>query len=139
MQLCRDPRLARREVPVVRMLSMTADELRGRAEALDEAIAAIGGVEHEVVAVKDEPGGGSLPDVLLDGYAVSVTVAGLAPAELERRLREAPTPIVARVSKEQVLLSARTIMDGDVERVCAALSEIAQVGGEEPPAGGAER
>lgn len=139
MQLCRDPRLARREVPVVRMLSMTADELRGRAEALDEAIAAIGGVEHEVVAVKDEPGGGSLPDVLLDGYAVSVTVAGLAPAELERRLREASTPIVARVSKEQVLLSARTIMDGDVERVCAALSEIAQVGGEEPPAGGAER
>ena len=43
------------------------------------------------------------------------------------------------MSKEQVLLSARTIMDGDVERVCAALSEIAQVGGEEPPAGGAER
>ena len=89
--------------------------------------------------MKDEPGGGSLPVVLLDGYAVSVNVAGLAPAELERRLREAPTPIVARVSKEQVLLSARTIMDGDVERVCAALSEIAQVGGEEPPAGGAER
>ncbi|MGI6756071.1 MAG: L-seryl-tRNA(Sec) selenium transferase [Atopobiaceae bacterium] len=139
MQMSREPKLAQQEVPVVHMLSMSAEKLKVKAEAMEAAIdQAVPEVVHEVVAVQDETGGGSLPGIMLDGYAVSISVPGLDPNQLEEQLRHAQVPIVARVSREHVLLSARTIMDGDVELVCRALATVVQEAAGAPSGGGVQ-
>lgn len=82
LRLYEDPETAKRELPVLRMLSAPQSELRSAAEALArELSAACASLCFEAVPCKDEPGGGSLPTVELPGWAVAVE--GCAPDRLE--------------------------------------------------------
>ena len=58
-------------VPVQRMLAMTADEIRARAEALAAAIARRSGWRVEIVAGASAVGGGSAPGVELPTHGSS--------------------------------------------------------------------
>lgn len=127
MQLYRDPKQAAEKIPVVRMLAMDAEACRAHARALDERIAnEVPGIGHQVLDVQDEVGGGSMPGVMLDGAAVAIDVPGLAAAELERRLRDVPKPVITRLYKDRVLVCVRTLQEGDDGLVCEALAEVAR-------------
>ena len=71
-------------MPVQRMLTMTADEIRARAEALAGAIAKIGGWRAEIVQGVSAVGGGSAPGVELPTWLVAIERDGLTPDALER-------------------------------------------------------
>ena len=125
LRYSKDTALARERIPALRMLSMTESECREAACQLEARLrAAAPGVETQVVATEDEAGGGSLPGVTLPGAAVAVTVGGLAPAELEAKLRARTVPIIARISRDSVLLCARTLSEGDGAEVAAAVAEV---------------
>ncbi|MCG8587768.1 MAG: L-seryl-tRNA(Sec) selenium transferase [Proteobacteria bacterium] len=113
------------EFPVVRALTTPAEVLAPRARALADAL------EKSVPASLEigwEPesarvGGGSLPEVELDTWVV--TVRGTpSPEALARELRRAPVPVLARVRDDALRLDVRTFLDGDdalvVDAVVAA-------------------
>jgi len=50
-------------------------------------------------------------------------------AELERRLRRLDTPVIARIEEGRLLLDVRTVADGEVRELAAALA--AALGGTE--------
>jgi L-seryl-tRNA(Ser) seleniumtransferase len=107
------------DVPVVAMLHARADELRQRAEWMAAQL----GPGAEVVSVRTVVGGGALPGVELDSWAVAL---GGAPADrIEQRLRQGEVPVVARVDQGRVLLDLRTVppaQDADlVDLTLAAL------------------
>lgn len=125
LRYSKDSALAIERVPALHMLSLSENECRERAHSLEKLIkAAAPMVTTQVIETHDEAGGGSLPGVLLPGAAVSVSVPGLAPAELEKYLRARRVPVIARIYRESVLFSARTLCEGDGEEISRALAEL---------------
>ena len=125
-----DPACAREQVPALRMIAEGPDILEPRANELASALDDVPGALTQVLPVTDEVGGGSLPGVELEGRAVALTLEGVAAEYLERKLRCALHPIVARVSEGRVLFSVRTLMAGDVQRIADTVRTIVGERGE---------
>jgi len=106
LALYRDPERARREIPVLRMLTEDLTTIKARAQAL-------GG---ELIEGDSEVGGGSFP-----GAKLKTWLAGFPDPRLAERLRANDPPIIARVAGSRVLLDARTIFPQQVDTVVAAL------------------
>ena len=117
-----DPRAAERDIPVLSMLSETGDVLRQRAEKLCDDIRKHGG-NAEAIKTKSVAGGGAVPGLELDSYAV-VPASKENTEEIERRLRNMPTPIIGRLENDRLLLDVRTIFEDDFEYIVNAVTEI---------------
>jgi L-seryl-tRNA(Ser) seleniumtransferase len=107
-------------IPVQRMLAMTADEIRARAEVLAAALEAIGGWHAELVPGSSAIGGGSAPGVELATWLVAIAKDGLTPYAVEQRLRRLTPPVIARIERDQLLLDLRTVLP-DQDRTLATL------------------
>jgi len=116
---------ARKEIPVLRMITMTEEQLNHKAIKLMNMI-----IEHcpesscEIVDVKDQIGGGSAPLVRLKGKAVSLVVNGISPEQIERSLRKAQVPVICRIAEDRVLLDVRTIEEEEFDLVITAVMGI---------------
>ena len=106
-----DEARAVREIPTLRMLTYSHDELRKRAQRLSRKIRTTipSGVKIGVRGDVSQVGGGAYPVQLLPTYVVTLNPDHGSVHQLEKRLREGNPPIIARVSKEEVLLDVRTI------------------------------
>lgn len=114
LALYRDPEAARRELPVLAMLSVTEDELLERAQALACACAG------ELVRSSARVGGGALPLLELEGPAVALGPRELDPAALARTLRLGEPALIGRISHGRLLLDPRTLAPGEVAAAGAA-------------------
>jgi L-seryl-tRNA(Ser) seleniumtransferase len=104
-----DPERALAEVPVLRMLREAPETVRGRAERLAELT---GGEVEETVA---RVGGGALPLAELPSYACALEES------LAEPLRRGEPPVVGIVRDGRLLLDCRTLTDGEVDEVAAAV------------------
>jgi L-seryl-tRNA(Ser) seleniumtransferase len=95
---------ATREVPVWRMISMSPDQARVRAEAWKESLG-----RGEVVASESTVGGGSLPDESMPTFVLALNVKSLD--KFLKRLRDANPPVVARTENDLILLDPRTVLE----------------------------
>jgi len=75
----------------------------------------------EVLEVNDETGGGSLPNVVLPGFAVALEPKGISVSQLEKRLRLGNPPIISRIYENKLLLSVRTILPGEEDKIAKNL------------------
>lgn len=110
LRLYLDEERARREVPVLRLLGTSVEELRQRALALAARLAALPGVAL-ARAVADEAfvGGGSLPDQAMPTWVVELKAADLGEDALAQRLRSGAPAVMARVRGATLALDVRTI------------------------------
>ncbi|HVH10094.1 MAG TPA: L-seryl-tRNA(Sec) selenium transferase [Gemmatimonadales bacterium] len=113
LALYRDPDRARREIPVLRMLTETLPEIRRRAEALQQALAGAA----DVVPGESEVGGGSFPGAKLETWLVALRPAALAAQALAERLRLGSPPVIVRIVDDRVVLDPRTLLSGQAETV----------------------
>ncbi len=109
-------------LPVLKMLTASAEDLQAAAERLREATAAAVPVtwQVDVRPTIAEVGGGSLPGTRLPSYAVAIR-SPLAPERLEHALRASHPPVFGRISEDAVLLDVRTLLPGDELAVVEAL------------------
>jgi len=112
LALYRDPDVARREIPVLRMLTEDLESVKRRGEAL------LQGVKGELVPGESEVGGGSFPGAKLPTWLVSLPDESLA-----GRLRANDPPIIARVANGRTLLDPRTILPHQIDAVIRALND----------------
>lgn len=125
LQYCHDTSLAAEKIPVISMLTMTEDKCREKAEKLMHLIESrIDGCITRLMPVQDEPGGGSLPGLMLDGYAVAVKLPGISPERAEHMLHCRSVPVIARISKDSLVFSVRTIFENEYEEIAEALEEL---------------
>ena len=96
-------------VPVLRMLTTTADEVRARAETVSAAIGAISGWRAELVPGASAIGGGSAPGVQIPTWLVAIEKQHATADALETDLRRLSPPVIARIERDRVLLDLRTI------------------------------
>jgi L-seryl-tRNA(Ser) seleniumtransferase len=111
-------------VPVQRMLTMTVDEVRGRAETLAAAIGTATGWRAELIAGASAIGGGSAPGVELPTWLVAIAKDELSPDALEERLRRLTPPVIARIEGDRVLLDLRTVLPVQDAHLATLLSGI---------------
>jgi L-seryl-tRNA(Ser) seleniumtransferase len=116
LALYRDPERARREIPVLAMLTADARTLRARAERLAGAVA--GATIVEAVA---RAGGGALPLLELPGPAVAVGPHGAGAEDLAAALRAGDPPLVARIADGRVVIDPRTLADDELDQAVGAL------------------
>jgi L-seryl-tRNA(Ser) seleniumtransferase len=96
-------------IPIQRMLTMTADEVRARASVVASALAAIAGWRADVIAGASAIGGGSAPGVELPTWLVAIEKDRTPPDALEELLRRLTPPIIARIERDRVVLDLRTL------------------------------
>lgn len=132
LQYCRDPKLAKEKIPALHMLSKPEADCRETAERLRwRILEKAPDVDARVIPVKDEAGGGSMAGVLLDGAAVAVQIPDLAPEKAEVLLHGMTVPVIARISREGLLFSARTLFEENLEEIADAVRVLYdQAGGQ---------
>ena len=119
-----------RELPVARMLALSASTLRERAVALAAAIEArLRQPARWVRAVSviegvSKVGGGAFPEAELPTTLVALEVGANHIERFARALRLRPLPILGRIGNEQWLLDPRTLLAGDAEAIVTALAEL---------------
>ena len=123
LRLYLDPALARREIPVLRMLSMSPVEIGERAGGLARRLRERG-IQAETRPGRSAVGGGAAPGADLPTELVVLQPADREAPELERRLRSGEPPVVARIAGDSLVLDLRTV-DADLDdtllrALCAA-------------------
>jgi L-seryl-tRNA(Ser) seleniumtransferase len=114
---------AAREVPVARMLWLTAEEIRARARALASALRARGAeADVAVVPGSSAVGGGAAPTVELETALVAIAARAHSPDVLTARLRGGDPPVVARVADGRLVLDLRTVDPADEPALLEALA-----------------
>ena len=114
---------ASEEIPVLRMLAITLQELEIRCAQMVDAIE-----NHElitqVIAVESVVGGGTTPKARLKSFAVSLKHAALHNDALLRMLRLLVRPVIGRIEDDRVLLDLRTVELADDAYIIDALSKL---------------
>ena len=90
------------EIPVWQMISMSVDDIRTKAKKWSKEL----GV-GEIVQGNSMVGGGSLPGESLPTYLFSIKINRAA--QLLKKLRQQPVPIIARIESDRVVFDPRTV------------------------------
>ncbi|MCI0556561.1 MAG: L-seryl-tRNA(Sec) selenium transferase, partial [Anaerolineae bacterium] len=98
---------AEREIPIWRMMSLTLEQVKVRAEAWRAALE-----QGEVVKSESTVGGGSLPEESISTYVLSLNIK--SPDKFLKKLREANPPIIARVEDDKILFDPRTVLEDEL-------------------------
>jgi L-seryl-tRNA(Ser) seleniumtransferase len=126
LRIYRFPEEAKRKIPALKMLSATKDELLLQADFLSSRIKKLlPNWDIKVVETIDETGGGSLPNVPLKGAAVAIVPKDMSVDSLEQTLRKGKVPIIARIHKDKLLLSMRSVLPGEDGMIVDAIKMIA--------------
>jgi L-seryl-tRNA(Ser) seleniumtransferase len=111
LRLYLEPDRARREIPVLVMLTTPVEEIDARATSLAASLRKAG-IEATVVSTTSSVGGGAFPTTEIPSRAVAVGAArDVAPNE--ERLRLGEIPVVGRIVENQLLLDLRSILPRD--------------------------
>ncbi|MFK7898903.1 MAG: L-seryl-tRNA(Sec) selenium transferase [Myxococcota bacterium] len=110
------------EIPVIVGLRARAEDLAPRAKRLLADVSALLGPDYSAQVAPSEAavGGGSLPEHRLPGWAVSIE--GPRVQALAKRLRDAETPVLARVQDARLWLDVRTLREDEFPLVLSALA-----------------
>jgi L-seryl-tRNA(Ser) seleniumtransferase len=112
------------EIPAARMLGASNQTLRATAERLASLI----GTTKLTITVEpctSAVGGGAMPTAALPSWAV--TVAGKQADAIDRALRGAEPPVIARIEGGRVWLDVRTISESELAQVASAVQGLASV------------
>ncbi len=119
-----DPAGAKHTIPVLQMLLQSSDEIKQRAKKIASALKKTAKTtDISVIPDMSKAGGGSLPDKEFQTFAVQIRPGMISVNELEKRLRHASPPVIARIRGNAMLIDARTIRPHEIKdlvRVVAA-------------------
>jgi L-seryl-tRNA(Ser) seleniumtransferase len=114
---------AEAEIPVIRAIATSAEEIAERAEALVGRVRkTCSEIDAELIEGESVIGGGSAPEVKLKTVLVSLTHAKLSARDLEAHLRRHVVPVIARTERDHVLIDLRTVMREDEDTLLDAIT-----------------
>ena len=112
------------EIPVLRMMSLSKEEIGARAESIASRVQT-NKVRVEIVDGESVIGGGAAPSSVLPTRLLAVSCSGASADELSDRLRQSDPPVIARVEEGRVLLDLRTVFPEQDHLIANALQRIA--------------
>lgn len=115
---------SRKEIPVLRLLSIPLEDLRRRAEVLVSRLAAVTGIAS-ARAVEDVAmvGGGSLPEQPMRTWVVEIRAHDLSEEQLALGLRKAKQAVLGRVREGVLVLDVRTVFEDQEDALVRMVSD----------------
>ncbi|MBN2285068.1 MAG: L-seryl-tRNA(Sec) selenium transferase [Tissierellales bacterium] len=111
------------KIPALSILNQSTEKIKMKAQKLYDALKKENFQEQiSVEACLSKVGGGSLPEVTLDSFAVSVYPITMKVSEFEQKLRQYEIPIISRVIDNKIILDMRTVLDDEIEIIVAQLT-----------------
>jgi L-seryl-tRNA(Ser) seleniumtransferase len=118
------------EIPALRMIRLSADEIERRAQAFIQKLNAGLPAEAakvtklEVIRGFSVIGGGSTPDQSLPTSLIAVTSRHHSATQLELRLRQpaAGLPVIARIEDDRLVLDLRTVFPEQEPQLVSSLA-----------------
>jgi L-seryl-tRNA(Ser) seleniumtransferase len=123
---------ALQEIPTLRMLALSKQELEERSRRLAEQLTSSSDSPLTVRVIEGESaiGGGSGPIARPLTVLIALEHESLSADEIERRLRIGSPPIIGRISHGKVLLDLRTVAPEEETELIQALSLLANERGD---------
>ncbi len=111
-----DEEKAVKEIPTVRMLTQSLDNIKRRAKRISASLKKDSSslLNVKVTADHSRAGGGSLPEINFPTFVVSVNPLKMTLNLFEKRLRSGTPPVIARIRENSLLIDARTVQDNEV-------------------------
>jgi L-seryl-tRNA(Ser) seleniumtransferase len=104
------------QIPALRMISQSSEELRGRANRM---LSRLDGVRAEMIEGSSVIGGGSTPGQPLQSWLIAIDCADVV--EAERRCRLSDPPVVARIEDGRLLLDLRTVFANEEDELARVI------------------
>jgi L-seryl-tRNA(Ser) seleniumtransferase len=117
---------AESEIPVLRMIAMTSQDLNRRARRLARRMKARlpEGARIHLLTGNSVVGGGSCPECQLPTILIAFESSRLSPNAIESRLRSQEPPIIVRMEEDKLLVDLRTVFPAQeailMESLCKA-------------------
>ena len=111
-----DIKKAKAEIPTLRMIYERAENLKKRAARIARLLKSRCPSQLcsiAVTAMFSEVGGGTLPDMTIPSFGITLKPGRISSSQMEERLRRLEIPIIARIGKDSIILDMRTILKGD--------------------------
>lgn len=119
---------AAEEIPVLKMLALTGEELKTRttkfAEKLNKNRGENKDLQIEIIEGNSVVGGGAAPMVQPITTLLALEHAKMSAAYLEQNLRFSEPPVVARILDDKVLIDLRTVSDNEEAELLEILEKI---------------
>ena len=112
------------DIPVARMLRLSAGAIAVRAEGLAAALRTTG-FDADLVDGLSTIGGGSAPGATLPTVLVRLRHPAYGANALERELRQLDPPVIARIEHDHVVLDLRTVMPAQDVALAEMLGRLA--------------
>ncbi len=112
------------EIPVIKMLSATADEIKSRAEAFVSSLVESSSLKLEVIEGTSAIGGGSAPTSHPETFLVAISHAEKTADLLAASLRSNDPPIMTRIENDKVLIDLRTVAATETNDIDEALRRL---------------
>jgi L-seryl-tRNA(Ser) seleniumtransferase len=121
LRLYRSPERARRDIPVLRMLTETAEEVEARARAAQGELSPAAAKLVSIAPMRSVLGGGAAPgfEIASAGWRLS----GHA-EDTESRLRGQDLPVIGRIEGGAFLLDFRTVLEGQQGLLVSAVERL---------------
>ncbi len=122
----------KQEIPVIHMLTCSSDELNRRAEKLCNLLSrSIGSLDKisciAKVELDDMVGGGAYPTYKVPGYGVEIDFRGVHLETVAKKLRLNNPAVLTRKQDDKMLISVRTLLPGDDEKLADLIRQILEV------------
>lgn len=114
-----------KNIPTLYMILSPKEEHKKRAQRLKRKLQ--NRVSNFKITLEEDysmVGGGSMPAERINTYVIKIKSNKFSPQELEKKLRKNSTPIIARVSNNEVILDLRTIFDKDFDIIVDAFDAL---------------
>ena len=120
--------IALTEVPVIRAIATTREEIGERAARFCESVARVtnGRLMTSLEDGASVIGGGSAPDVNLPTLLVALEGGAMSAASVEESLRRHRIPIITRTERDRVMIDLRTVAPNDEAIILEAIAALAQ-------------
>jgi L-seryl-tRNA(Ser) seleniumtransferase len=116
------------EIPVLRMLAATRDEIAGRTAGFGERLAAKlrpdAKLKFEISDGLSAVGGGAAPNIEPPTVLLVLTHDTLSASEFGAKLRSAAPPVIGRIEDGRVLLDLRTVSENEEAELLDVLCSV---------------
>ena len=108
-------------IPALRMMRLSQQEIRLRAERLATRISALPDFTVNLRDGKSVIGGGSTPGQTLDTTVLAIRHGRHSAAELEKTLRQNKPAVLGRIEQQEFILDLRTVAEDQDEQIAEAV------------------
>ncbi|HEV7643148.1 MAG TPA: L-seryl-tRNA(Sec) selenium transferase [Pyrinomonadaceae bacterium] len=116
------------DIPVLKMLSQTKEQLAERAanfvENLSAELSENSSLVVDIIPGHSAVGGGAAPEAKLETSLIALTHKTLSANQLEEKLRLGEPPVITRVLEDKVVLDLRTVSESDENVLVKTLQDL---------------